>query len=88
MVAGAGGKVWWGMKPAPKIRRSMSGIACLANGGDFKSIWGCLREDFMEEVVFEMDVTLGKQGPSGGRELCRGKQRREEAYADVGRASL
>lgn len=29
----------------------------------------------MEEVAFEMDVTFGTQGPSGGREQYRQKQR-------------
>lgn len=32
-------------------RRSLSGLMCLANGGDMTSIWGCRREAFTEMVV-------------------------------------
>lgn len=65
----------------------MSGMACLANGRDLKSIWGCLNEGFMEEVVSEMDVTLCKKGLQEEGN-CIGESKEEGRCAGVGRASL
>ena len=62
------------MRAEPKIRRSMSGMVCLADAGKMTFVW----EAFMEEVSFEMDVTLGRvlgdaerRGPPGGRKWHR-----------------
>ena len=66
------------MRPALKMRRSVSGTVCLANAGEMTFVCGCMQEAFMEEVAFAMEVTLGRmlgdaerRGPSRGRELHR-----------------
>lgn len=58
----------------------MSGMVCLVKSGYMIFIWGCIMEVFMEEVVFEMGVILGRmiggverRGFLGGRELYRRK---------------
>lgn len=59
------------MRPEPKMRRSMSGMVCLTDAGDMAFIW----EAFMEEVSFEVDVTLGRElGDAERREAPGGRK--------------
>lgn len=41
------------MRPSTKVekRRSLSGLVCLAKGGDMTCSWGCRREAFTERGV-------------------------------------
>lgn len=62
------------IRAEPKMKRSVSGMVCLADAGDMTFIW----EAFMEEVSFEMDMTLRRvlgdaerRGPPGGRKWHR-----------------
>ena len=54
------------MRAEPKMRRSMSGLVCLADAGNMTFVW----EAFMEEVSFEMDVTLGRVLGDAERRGC------------------